>query len=85
MNVGIILVYASSVLILVINEGNSKINECFFQTTCHHHHQDLASTLSVGIVQIFTYGACQILTIVFYEGPIRFLAMKNTCPKCLLL
>ena len=54
MNVGIILVYASSVLILVINEGNSKINECFFQTTCHHH-QDLASTLSVGIVQKFTY------------------------------
>ena len=30
MNVGIILVYASSVLILVRNKGDSKINECFF-------------------------------------------------------
>ena len=66
-------------LILVIYEGNSKINECFFQTTCHHH-QDLASMLSVGIVQTFTYGVCQILTIVFYEGPIRFLAMKRKGP-----
>ena len=66
MNVGIILVYASSVLILVINKGDSKINECFFQTMCHHH-QDLASMLSVDIVQTFTYGACQILTIVFMK------------------
>ena len=48
----------------------------FFQTTCHHH-QDLASTLSVGIVQTFTYGECQTLTIVFYEGLIQFLAMKK--------
>ena len=48
----------------------------FFQTACHHH-QDLASTLSVDIVQTFTYGACQILTIVFYEGLIRFLVMKK--------
>ena len=31
MNVGIILVYASSVLILVRNEGDYKINECFFK------------------------------------------------------
>ena len=76
MNVGIILVYASSVLILVINEGDSKINKCFFQTTCHHH-QDLASMLSVGIVQTFTYGPCQIPTIVFYKGLIRFLVMKK--------
>ena len=30
-NVGIILVYPSSVLILVLNEGDSKINECFFK------------------------------------------------------
>ena len=44
-----------------------KDKRVFFQTMCHHH-QDLASTLSVGIVQTFTYGACQILTIVFYEG-----------------
>ena len=42
-----------------------------------HHHQDVASTLSVGIVQTFTYRACQILTIVFYEGLIQFLAMKK--------
>ena len=33
--------------------------------------------LSVDIVQTFTYGACQILTIVFYEGLIRFLVMKK--------
>ena len=62
---------------MVINEGDSKINECFFQTTCHHYHQGTASTLSVDIVQTFTYGACQILTIVFYEGLIRFLVMKK--------
>ena len=66
-------------LILVINKGNSKINECFFQTMCHHH-QDLASMLSVGIVQTLTYGAYQILTIVFYEGPIQFLVMKRKGP-----
>ena len=77
-NVRIILVYASSVLILVRNEGDSKINECFFQTMCHH--QDLASTLSVEIFQTFTYGAFQILTIVFYEGLIRFLVMKRKGP-----
>ena len=83
-----ILVYALSVLILVRNEGDSKINKCFFQTICHH--QDLASTLSVDIVQTFTYATCQIITIVFYEGLILFLVMKkegqyDTCPKCLLL
>ena len=76
-NVGIILVYPSSVLILVLNEGDSKINDCFFQTMCHHYHQGPASTLSVDIVQTFTYGVCQILTIVFYEGLIRFLVMKK--------
>ena len=77
MNVGIILVYPSSVLILVLNEGDSKINECFFQTMCHHYHQGPASMLSVDIVQTFTYGPCQILTIVFYEGLIRFLVMTK--------
>ena len=41
------------------------------------HHQGLASTLSVDIVQTFTYRACQIITIVFYEGLIRFLVMKK--------
>ena len=66
MNVGIILVYASSVLILVINEGDSKINECFFETTCHHH-QDLSSTLSVGIVQTFTYGAVKFSQLFFMK------------------
>ena len=46
--------------------------------------QDLANTLSVGIVQTFTYGACQILTIVFLlrsdsifgndkKGPIQYI------------
>ena len=49
----------------------------FFQTMCHHYHQGPASTLSVDIVQTFTYGACQILTTVFYEGLIRFLVMKK--------
>ena len=49
----------------------------FFQTTCHHYHQGPASTSSVDIVQTFTYGVCQILTIVFYEGLIRFLVMKK--------
>ena len=76
-NVGIILVYPSRVLISVLNEGDLKINECFFQTTCHHYHRGPASTLSVDIVQTFTYGACQILTIVFDEGLIRFLVMKK--------
>ena len=74
---------------MVRNEGDWKINERFFQTMCHHH-QDLASMLSVDIVQTFTYGVCQILTIVFYEGLIRFLVIKkegqyDTHQKCLLL
>ena len=43
-----------------------------------------------GYCSDFYLRACQILTIVFYEGLIQFLVMKkegqyDTCPKCLLL
>ena len=80
MNVGIILVYASSVLILVINEGNSKINECFFQTTCHHH-QDCSDFYLPGMSNSHNCFLRRSDSI-FGDGK---KVQYDTCPKCLLL